>query len=340
MNLGLTAMSKNKERDLKTIADIIRGEHFDVVALQEVLSEGKAFWLNNKEHIKKSIIMELGGSSTWGFEWAHAGGNDPRQEGYAFIWNKRRIELSKTEVTTPFKKERVFKPRMLELNRKDLSRQPYYGRFTAKATNVEFRLICVHTYFGNDDRKARSFRQSELNALLEEIYPQIADKRYGNPNVSYTILLGDYNAELLVLETMPWLMSSDRGFAKQPAIMNTDLNGVVESKKYKGRKIKTVQYEPTTLKKKVNDNNVDEFAGSGFACSYDHFSFEEEKFNNALIRVKRIRKAVTHYCKIQNGDYDTNFEKYYKTVSDHIPIAMDIEINTRDVPRTFWQDNK
>ena len=42
-NLGLTALGNENARDLKKIADIIRKENFDVVALQEILSEGKAF---------------------------------------------------------------------------------------------------------------------------------------------------------------------------------------------------------------------------------------------------------------------------------------------------------
>ena len=328
-NLGIAAMSNNNVRDLRTIAYIIRKEKFDIVALQEVLSEGIAFKIS-KEYMKKSILMELGGNDSWGFEWAHAGGvGDTRNEGYAFLWNKKTFDLSKTEVITSYgKRTRIFYPRMLDLNRSEMMRQPYYGRFTAKQAKIEFRLICVHTYFGNDDSNDRKKRQSELDVLLENIYPQIADRCYGEygdgKNKSYTILLGDYNAELLVTETLPWLKSPGRGV--KPAIMNTDLNGNVESRKYKGRIIKTVQYEPTTLKKKMVNNGMEDFAGNGFACSYDHFSYEEDKFNGTQIHVKRITKAVTHHCKLDDSKYQSNFEKYYKTISDHIPIVMEINL--------------
>lgn len=44
-NLGMTSLGKNNARDLQKIAEIIGKEKFDVVALQEVLSEGKAFFL-------------------------------------------------------------------------------------------------------------------------------------------------------------------------------------------------------------------------------------------------------------------------------------------------------
>lgn len=43
-NLGMTSLGKNNARDLQKIAEIIGKEKFDVVALQEVLSEGKAFF--------------------------------------------------------------------------------------------------------------------------------------------------------------------------------------------------------------------------------------------------------------------------------------------------------
>ena len=59
-NLGFSVFDETNKRDLKKIADIIRGENFDVVALQEVLSEGKAFTLGDFGFAKKSILMELG----------------------------------------------------------------------------------------------------------------------------------------------------------------------------------------------------------------------------------------------------------------------------------------
>lgn len=61
---------KENERDLSLIADIIRKERFDVVALQEILSEGKAFTLSNYNYAKKPILMELG--HDWDFQWADA----------------------------------------------------------------------------------------------------------------------------------------------------------------------------------------------------------------------------------------------------------------------------
>lgn len=59
-NLGFSAIDKKEnKRNLRKIAEIIREEKFDVVALQEILSEGKAF-VYEKENVKKNIIWELG----------------------------------------------------------------------------------------------------------------------------------------------------------------------------------------------------------------------------------------------------------------------------------------
>lgn len=328
-NLGLSAMSQQNPRDLKTIARIIREEHFDVVALQEVLSQGKAFTAPG--YAKRSILMELG--SEWDFCWADAEAeNDPRHEGFAFVWKKSRLRLCTTKVLTPFGEiTRTFNPRICKLNHEDMVRQPYYGRFTASdipgGTNVEFRLICIHTYYGKeDDEMDRAIRQHELDVLMKDIYPQINDRRYGDPMVSYTILLGDYNAELWTKESRQWqeALKKERG-GKRPAIMQTDENGIVRSNRYGWREVKTVQDQLTTLKSKTT-NNGEEFDTMGYSFNYDHFSYEERSFSGLQPNVERITAAVSEYCRVSDGDYNSDFEKYYKTVSDHIPIVMDIEL--------------
>lgn len=325
-NLGLTAMGADNARSLRTIAKIINDEGFDVVALQEVLSGGKAFI--SEDYAKKSILMELN-PDKWDFAWADAGSeNDPRHEGFAFVWRKNKLRLSSTEVSTRYGiVKRTFQPRMCKVNREYMSRQPYYGRFTTIGPNIEFRLICVHTYYGKTDNNVdRKIRQHELDVLMKDIYPQISDRRYGNPLVAYTILLGDYNAELWTTESKVWQepLKASRG-GKRPAIMKTDDNGIVYSKRYGGRAIKTVQDQLTTLKSKQNEYGQEEFETSGYSFNYDHFSYEEAKFEGVTVRVRRITNAITKYCTPSNGDYSSNFEKYYKTVSDHIPIMMEID---------------
>ena len=329
-NIGLSSMGQDNPRDLKTIAQIIREEQFDILALQEVLSQGKVFTSPN--FAKRSILMELG--PEWDFCWADAEAeNDPRHEGFAFIWRKTRLRLCTTKVLMPYGEiTRTFNPRICKLNHEDMMRQPYYGRFTASGipggTNIEFRLICIHTYYGkSDNADDRKIRQHELDVLMKDIYPQINDRRYGDPMVSYTILLGDYNAELWTKESRVWQapLKQKRG-GRLPAIMNTDEDGCVISERYEGRKIKTVQDQLTTLKSKLGDNGTEEFDTAGYSFNYDHFSYEEEKFGGIKLVVRRLTSAVSEYCKVSDNKYSSDFEKYYKTVSDHIPIIMDIEL--------------
>ena len=45
-NIGKTALGKSNPRNIETIAKIISEEHFDIVALQEILSEGAALSSN------------------------------------------------------------------------------------------------------------------------------------------------------------------------------------------------------------------------------------------------------------------------------------------------------
>ncbi len=334
-NLGFSSLSSNNPRDLKTIARIIKDEKFDIVGLQEVLSEGKAFIAPS--NFKNNIIMELGGPNEWGFEWADAGNkdfefssSDPRGEGYAFVWNKKRIKLCETKYIRHDGQiiKADFKPRMLSINKEFMFRKPYYGRFMPRnGPNVEIRLICVHTYFGANDNEAdRLIRQRELDILLKEIYPQIADKRYGDPMSAYTFVLGDYNAELITEESIKWQEERRKTLIKKPAVMKMDdMHGNVISLKYGGRVIHTVQDQLTTLKAKFDDDT--EFEGNGYYSNYDHFSYDERTYKKDItVKCERLRKAVSEYCAVGDNDlYKSDFEKYHKTISDHIPIFMEID---------------
>lgn len=326
-NIGLTALGSKNQRDLKKIAEIIHKEKFDVVALQEILSEGKAF--TSMKFAKKSIMMELG--PDWDFQWANAETSlsDTRNEGYAFVWNKRRLKLS--TVILEDNTERVFYPRICRLNKRYIKRKPYYARFTPAGTIeggpwIEFRLLCIHAYFGKDTIIDRQIRQHELEAIMTDIYPQIADRVYRGNMPHYTILMGDYNVEL----RRPWKekMRKEENQRRilqgkypitSPAVLIADKEDIIESTKWGRRKIKTVQDEFTTLKSINYENQVNDESGvRGYAHDYDHFSYEESQFDGIKMNVRRI-DAVRKYC----GD---DFEKYLKTVSDHIPIMMEIEL--------------
>ncbi len=323
-NIGIGAFTN--ERDLQKIANIILDENFDVVALQEVLTEGKVF---TKEDLpssitKRNIINYMGGNSNWGFEWAYSGDESIRHEGYAFLWNKRRLRLSTAEVRrngTVF--ERQYIPRMIQTKGEDMKRKPYFARFTPQGmpggSSFEIRLLCVHTFFGDDNALDRNIRERELNILMEEIYPYVADLNFQNSLPRYTLLLGDYNAELVTDDNIKAVIQRNINRKKEgvriPAMIPTDGKGVIHSNKY-NIDVKTFQDQLTTLK---NKEQTEDYGDRGYASNYDHFSYDM-KMQYVVNGNPRRVDAVRKYCA-------DDFEKYFKTVSDHIPIVMELKIN-------------
>lgn len=212
-----------------------------------------------------------------------------------------------------------------------MNRRPFYARFTPNETPgggpfIELRLLCVHTYYGKDTKLDREIRQKELDVLMTDIYPQVADRVYKGNMPHYTLLMGDYNVEL----HRPWkdemrkkenaerLLQGKSPVAK-PYSLRADADDIVESSAWGKRRIKTVQDQFTTLKSKDKDGQMTpDFEGRGYAHDYDHFSFEESQFEGVKMKAHRV-DAVRKYC---NDD----FEQYLKKVSDHIPIMMEIEL--------------
>jgi len=325
-NLGFSAIDKKEnKRNLRKIAEMKKEEKFDVVALQEILSEGKAF-VYEKETVKKNIIWELGGEREWGFEWADASSKtaDTRGEGYAFLWNKRRLRLTTTVLDDG--RIREFIPQMLKnVKCKTMRRYPYYARFTPQGTlggtNFEIRLICIHTHYGDDTPNDRKTRQNELDIVIKEIYPQISDKIYKNDMPHYTIILGDYNVELRRIRPHRYVQEALKGktIRQEPACLIADDNDEIEVAKWgKCQKVKTVQDRLTTLKKTINPDNSIVFNGNGYSCNYDHFSFEVAQFEGIDWSATKI-DAVKKY-------YNDDFEKYFNEISDHVPIMMEINL--------------
>lgn len=327
-NIGIGAFAN--ERDLEKIAKIIKSEKLDVVALQEVLTEGNIFTKDDlpSSITKKNIIAYLGGAEHWGFEWAFSGDESIRHEGYAFLWNKDRLDLSTSEIIRNGQRyTRIYRPRMIKVNKRDMQRQPYFARFTphgkAGGSNFEIRLLCVHTYFGDDNLADRKIRQNELNVLLTDIYPQMADMNFQNALPRYTILLGDYNAELITEENIKAVAERNayRRYIgmKVPAAMETDRTGSVYSEKYRIL-VKTTQDQLTTLKMKNQDSEDESLAERGYASNYDHFSYDEQAIGHVINSKPRRIDAVRVYC-------NDNYEEYFKKISDHIPIVMELRIN-------------
>ena len=115
--------------------------------------------------------------------------------------------------------------------------------------------------------------------------------------------------------------------------MKTDGEGNVFTTN--ARVVKTIQTELTTLRTKTDELGNEAFDTAGYSCNYDHFSYEPNKFYGIKIRTHRVTNAVDKYCRLNGADeYINAYEKYYKTISDHIPITL--EINSRLTKKLIW----
>jgi endonuclease/exonuclease/phosphatase family metal-dependent hydrolase len=302
------------------IANIIRDEEFDVVALQEILSEGKALGAEN--YAKKSLLMYLG--PNWDFAWADAETSlaDSRNEGYAFVWNKNKLRLATAKM--PDGSVRTFKPQICKMGEDKLSRKPFYARFTPSGTisrgpYVELRLLCIHAYYGSSSNIADfNIRQKEIETILKEIYPQVSQKSYQGGMRSYTIVLGDYNMELKREDRI--LKRKSMGVSNPPPFIKMDEGDIMYAPAWGEFKIITVQDELTSIKRLSENPDDEEMAlERGYASNYDHFSYDlHSVFKDVKAEVERV-DAVFKYC-------DDDFEKYHATISDHVPISMTVDL--------------
>lgn len=314
--------------DIKLIAKIIRSERFDILALQEVLAE---------EVLRDYLMPALNeGGAHWDYRWAKPSKSDSYEsEGYAFIWNTQTMELSFSNTVehssgySTIVKHKV-EPHIYDQYKIDpargefqLSRNPYYGRFKPVNGFCEFRLINTHIRSGKDDEEHYwgltklndgGQRRNEAYILNRVIYHNISNKRYGNNMPAYTFLLGDYNLNM---------KSSGCGSPYYPdymGIIKVYDNGTEQS-------IRVVQELPTSLKK-PQQKDRDKPDAYGFANNFDHFSYDDDRFKGIGLRNSRI-DTVHKYC---NDD----FRKHLDFVSDHVPIAMRIDLRNENI---LWEED-
>lgn len=307
--------NEKSKKDYKQIAHIIKNERFDIIALQEVFTD---YALNNllMPHLKDKYDCI----------WQQSSGKEETyKEGYAFIWNKDRFKLAGSGDGELYKRHKA---------KNKLVRPPLVARFipVRESDNgfCELRLITTHMVFSKPASAECSdaeFRRKELRVLTEEIYPDIADDRFGDFRPAYTILMGDYN---MCITKSPKLYeaSSIDGFfeASLPNGLITRLFG------QKNKLVRTVQSELTSLKRPKNDpastENYDvdkesddeseqESASDYYSKDYDHFSYDVVRFDGINVRTKRV-DALGKY-------YNNDLVKYRQEISDHVPIKIYID---------------
>lgn len=286
-------------KDFNMLARIIKDASFDIVAMQEALSETAV----------KELIKILG--SSWDYSWeAPRSVNSIAAEGYAYIWNKNKFSLiSPSDSITEnkyIKNPRIYNDYNTKLGK--LVRNPYYARFKPKLGYFELRLINTHITFSSstdDDTISGSdliMRRREFEILLD-IYRKLSEE-CNNSRPHYTLLLGDYNLNL-------------KRFKSQYTIDEfstiTDRNG-------ENKIIRTVQEELSTLKKNEPDEpsqNEDDYLSS----NYDHFSYDIFKFKDITIESHRINTLSMYY--------NNNIKEHKRKVSDHLPIYASLDFNNK-----------
>lgn len=237
---------------------------------------------------------------------------DKRGEGFAFLWNKKRLQLASSSTSGGL---REYEPRIInEALRFDASmfaRMPFYARLVpVNGGFFEFRLLNVHLHFGDDTKDEIAKRKEEYEFLIKRVYPSISlERRYGNNREAYTIVMGDYNLNLFKF----------RGETEDRINKNTYIDSSVQ---VGNQFITTVQDELTTLKKPSKDNSYDESV-RGYSQNYDHFSYDVRTFEMEGIQAKPKRiDAVRKY-------YKDDFVEYRSKISDHVPISLEIIMNEK-----------
>ena len=288
------------------IAQIIKSAHLDIVALQEVLNENV---------IKDKLIPALG--HDWKYTCKESGKfYSKTKEMFVFLWNSQRLDLIKEDAEGNFVNKFEIKNNLLD---GAIVRPPYVARFTPNGkfggAFFEIRLINVHIVYGKPQAgisvfsSDRDIRMQELNIIAKQIYPRVADKRYGTNMPAYTFILGDYN---LVLQGPGEKMDN-------PIIIGDN------------RLLKTVQKEKSTIKSKEEDlvlfDEIKKYIRAQlglpdtwdyYSKNYDHFSYETTYEDKMKLTVSRSN-ALKHY-------YHNDIESYRKEIFDHIPIIMDISL--------------
>ena len=323
-NVRNLSLGAGRKRDLARIAKIIK--QFDIVALQEVLSNGKILeGVSSKnpsvaaKAYEYSLRRYLG--DNWDMCWLDPQtaskwypyiGNDSRGEGYAFLWRKDKFQCPVND------KGKEIRPRIIHQYRVNSSkgelrliRDPGYGRFQlVNMPNLEIRLITVHLVYTKPSPEnllkdiahgAATLRKNEFKVLARNIYTSISDDRRDvKPIVPYTIILGDYNLNL---------SESGAGYPHVRKVLYIDsdkniINPVIDVQSDKKYVLHTKQSMLSTVNRDAD----------GYASNFDHFTYDQRAKN--IVSSPPMRLDV-----IEDGD----FKKYKEEVSDHIPIMLEID---------------
>lgn len=320
-------LADGEGRDLDRIAKMINYYHLDIVALQEVLAEGKILSgitlkdpVGEAKAYDRSLKRRLCGP--WDSQWEQpvlSRENEPfrsedrRGEGYAILWRTDKLDLPNGRGGKPFRPKILsnYKPE-IAASQLRLIRDPLYARFLLKNRHVaELRILVTHIVFGKSDSLngivdygAAKMRQKEFDILAGQLYRRVAEYyKLPDPTSPYTILLGDYNLNL-------------GSYPSVPAVAYFDAKGRPVPENSSKAHIYTYQSDISTIKRDTPE----------YANNYDHFSFDER--TKRIVRMDSIHSIdlVNKYTKDGDVTPEQRFDRYRKEVSDHLPIIMEVNL--------------
>ena len=145
----------NSRKDMDKIAEIILGEDLDVIALQEILSEGKGVQRlldQCLKHTRWDFCCASPYESSDPEKISDMIVNDSRGECYAYLWKKSKFKLMEY---SRLGEKRIFEPRIINSMSNDVhtncsffARTPYYIRLQPLCGGFwELRLIDIHIYY-------------------------------------------------------------------------------------------------------------------------------------------------------------------------------------------------
>lgn len=305
-----------KRRDLKEIARLVRD--CDIVVLQEVLDKEVVSSISQAFNAAP-IIQHLG--HKWQGVWVNTQANsiyfpykgDSRGEGYAFLWDTRKVELAKDEKGNDIL-PKTYSHYKVGYDSNKMLRYPGYGRFILKngIRPVEIRVITTHIAYNKPktkedadipDTKEIQNRKREFDILAGWIYKNIDDYHLDpKKKAVYTIIVGDYNLSLRQLGISSNINQTitcyDNYGNRKYGVYDYDNTIHINA-------MKSVQSEPTTINKDCTD----------YANSYDHCTYN-----------LRIDQTVRNcYRKpVLSDKTPEQIKEYFDTVSDHVPIVVEL----------------
>ena len=329
--LNLVSTEETK-KNFARIAQIIKDERFDAIAIQEVCS--------------KSALERIRGylGPSWDAEYRETnktlGNSSAQLEGYAFIWNNKRLRLVKGPEgdTAPSSVQRMDGYSISRdstgafIHKGSLVRPPMVVRLTPSGlpggAPFELRLINTHIAFNSPSICADKYGQKELRlmefeTLAKEIYRKVSMKRYGTNKPSYTVLMGDYNLCLAGESGMN--VPEFTCFAE-----NRTLRTVQRDKTF----LKQVQepYSYQNLNEEHDSDTMDESDTDIYSQNYDHFSYDTDYEANQGVSFLAARVEPLANTR-------ESLEQYRKEVSDHVPIKLVVELKS-GIRSLSWSTHK